>query len=120
MNVRTVGNPLRKAQPYLNTTESIMGRNPLNVMKVGRPSVAGQSFLSRKGYTVEGNPLSAVTVGKPLKPRAALPCTRNSAVGRRLMSALTGNPSLDTTLQCIRGFTLERSSVNVQKWEDLQ
>lgn len=35
------------------------------------------------------------------------------------MSALTGNPSLDATLQCIRGSTLERSSVNVQKWEGL-
>ena len=97
-----------------------MGRNPWNVMNVGRPSVAGQSFLCIKGYTMEGNPLSSVTVGKPLRPGAALPCIRKSTVGRSLMSALTGNPSLDATLQCIRGSTLERSSVKVQKWEGLQ
>ena len=89
-------------------------------MNVGRPSVAGQSFLCIKGYTMEGNPLSSVTVGKPLRPGAALPCIRKSTVGRSLMSALTGNPSLDATLQCIRGSTLERSSVKVQKWEGLQ
>ena len=58
MNVRTVGNTLKKSQPCLNTTESIMGRNPWNVMNVGRPSVTGQSFLCIKGYTMEGNPLS--------------------------------------------------------------
>lgn len=119
MNVRTVGNPLRKAQPYLNTTESAMGRNRLNVINVGRSSVAGQSFLSIKGYTMEGNP-ECSDYGKALKTRSCLTMHQKITVGRSLMSALTGNPSLGTTLQCIRGSTLERSAVNVQKWEDLQ
>lgn len=84
MNVRTVGNPLRKGSTLSKHHWIHNGEKPFECNESWKTFSSRSVLSQQKGYTVEEIPLSAVTVGKPLKPRAALPCTKKFLqLGRR-------------------------------------